>query len=427
MYELEDDAVRHELRSGQLQLARTGRVAAGPGPEEPHTVLDAHGRPVEPVSAWVRYLVVGDHSPCTIRAYCYSALLWFRLLWQLDVRWDEATEAEAAVLVGWLRVAPNPQRRANDGGRSFNLQTGKRVLGPGYSPATINSTLAAVRGFYEFHALWAHGPVLNPVPQSPSRRRALAHRSPLDPRPQHRRGAYRQRARQPAPRAIPDALWTGLFEQMPCDRDRALIACFVSSGARAAELLGAHVEDVDWAGQRLAVISKGSRERRTVPLSPEAMSWLATYLNHRGLPATGPLWTTRRGHPRALTYGAARRILQRANDHPGTNWTLHDLRHTAATRMVSSGALTLPEVQVVLGHQDLRTTSLYTTPRIEEVIDKLHEHYARPAPPPRRFVPGYAEDDIALLFGESPPTPAEAPNNKRPEGRVEAHAEGRSR
>jgi len=196
-------------------------------------------------------------------------------------------------------------------------------------------------------------------------------------------------------------MWDQLFAQMPSDRDRALVACYVSSGARAEELLSATVEDVDWAGQRMSVVSKGSRERRMVPLSPEALTWLGRYLRTFEGPVAGPLWRTVRGESRPLTYGAARRVLQRANETLGTNWTLHDLRHTAATRMVSSGVLTLPEVQVVLGHADLRTTSIYTVPRIEEVIDKMQDHYAQPAPPPRRFAPGYADEDIAIVFGEA--------------------------
>ena len=159
------------------------------------------------------------------------------------------------------------------------------------------------------------------------------------------------------------------------------------------------IEDVDWAGQRMSVVSEGSRERRLVPLSPEALMWLSRYLGTLVDASSGPLWRTVRGEPRPLTYNAARRVLQRANSRLGTNWTLHDLRHTAAMRMVGSGVLTLPEVQVVLGHADLRTTSIYTTPRIAEVIDKVHEHYARPTSPPPRFASGYAAEDIAIVFG----------------------------
>ncbi|WP_407791885.1 site-specific recombinase, putative xerD (plasmid) [Streptomyces sp. L7] len=396
-----EDPVGRGLRAGDVPLARVGGVRAGPGPVEPYVLLDGKGRLVEPVSAWVRYMVAGDHSPRTIRSYCYAALTWFRVLWQLEVDWERATEAETAIMVGWLRVAPNPQRRRQAGAPAVNLKTGKPNLGLGYGVATINLTLAAVRGFYDFHEHWARGPVVNPVPESPARRRALAHRSPLEPRQSYRRGAYRQRAHSRAPRSIPDAMWDEFFAQMPTDRDRALVACFVSSGARAEELLGVQLEDVDWAGQRISVVSKGSRERRLVPLSPEALTWLSRYLDTFVDASRGSLWKTVRGEPRPLTYSAARRVMQRANGRLGTNWTLHDLRHTAAMRMVSSGVLTLPEVQVVLGHADMRTTSIYTTPRIEEVIDKVHEHYARLAAPPPRFASGYAAEDIAIVFGDA--------------------------
>jgi integrase len=396
------DAVRRGLADGTVDLARLGRVVVGPGAEEPYVLDDPDGRGVGPVRSWMRYLAVCDHSPRTMRSYCYAAMTWFRVLWMLDVPWDRATEAETAVMVGWLRAAPNPQRRRGTGvPGGVNIKTGKPNLGSGYGAATINLTLAAIHAFYDFHAQWAHGPVVNPVPASPHRRRALAHRSPLESRRAYRRGPYRQRGTQPMPRAIPDGQWEELFGRMGTARDRALFACFVSSGARAEELLGARVEDVDWAHQRVSVISKGSRDRRWVPLSPEALTWLGRYLDDRDGGGSGPLWRTARGVERPLTYSAARRILQRANTALGTNWTLHDLRHTAATRMVNSGTLTLPEVQVVLGHADLRTTSRYTVPRAEEVIVKMQEFYARPAPPARRFAAGYAADDVAAVFGLS--------------------------
>jgi integrase len=113
-------------------------------------------------------------------------------------------------------------------------------------------------------------------------------------------------------------------------RDRALLACFVSSGARAAELLGVRLEDIDWAAGKIWVISKGTRAHEPVPVSPEGLAYLAAYLDEAGLPAPGqPLWRTRRGEPRPLTYWALRQVMARANEVLGTNWTLHDLRHTA--------------------------------------------------------------------------------------------------
>lgn len=123
-------------------------------------------------------------------------------------------------------------------------------------------------------------------------------------------------------------MWDELFREMSCDRDRALICMYVSSGARATELLRIDIDDVDWSRQLVYVVSKGSRLRQAVPVSPESLIFLAKYLAEAGMPTPGDsLWRTRRGPARPLTYWAMRRILQRANERRGTNWTLHDLRH----------------------------------------------------------------------------------------------------
>ena len=186
---------------------------------------------------------------------------------------------------------------------------------------------------------------------------------------------------------------------MGCDRDRALLEFYVSSGARASELLGTGLEDIDWPGQLVYVISKGTRIRQPVPASPDAFRYLGSYLADDGLPDPGqPVWRTRRGDPRPLTYWAMRRVLQRANDKLGTNWTLHDARHTAATRMAGDERLTLAEVQTILRHAHLDTTGRYLTARVEDMHDKLQEHYTQPRPQ-RTFAAGYDPDDIKAVFG----------------------------
>ena len=75
-----------------------------------------------------------------------------------------------------------------------------------------------------------------------------------------------------------------------------------------------------------------------------------------------------------MTYWAVRRVLQRANEQLGTNWTLHDARHTAAARIASDERLTLAEVQAILRHAHLDTTGHYLAARIEDMHDKLQEH-----------------------------------------------------
>ena len=395
--------VRRALMEGRCSVPGVGSVAVGRAADLPFVVMDADEREVEPVSAYLRDLALGDASRLTCRSYAFDLLRWHRLLWMLQTPWEKATEAEVAVLVGWLRQAPNPQRRRRSPDSSppgsVNLKTGKPALRAGYAPRTINHALTVICGYYSFHSRFGAGPVLSPVPVSAERRRALAHRSPLEPVPLVRRARLRQKVPAQAPRAIPDHRWDEVFAEMSCDRDRALLEFYVSSGARAGELLGIGLEDIDWPGQLVYVISKGTRERQPVPASPDAFRYLGRYLAADGLPAPGrPVWRTRRGQQRPLTYWAMRRILQRANDKLGTNWTLHDARHTAATRMAGDQRLTLPEVQAILRHAHLDTTGRYLTARVEDMHDKLAEHYSRPRPQ-RAYAAGYDPEDIKAVFG----------------------------
>lgn len=395
--------LRHELMEGRADVPRVGAVLPARGIHPPFIVVNGYDDEIEPVTAYLRDLALNDCSPLTVRSYGYGMLRWFRLLWLLDVAWEKATEAEVAVLTGWLRTAANPQRGRKRADApppgSVNLRTGKPVLRPGYSPRTVNHALSVVSGFYEFQAHQGNGPVVNPVPVSPQRRRALAHRSPLEPKPVLGRARLRQKVPDRPPRSIPDRLWDELFDSMRCERDRALLEFYVSSGARAEELLGIGIEDVDWAGQKIYVISKGSRDRQAVPASPQAFVRLARYLDESGTPAAGePLWRTRRGADRPMSYWAMRRVIQRANESLGTNWTLHDLRHTAASRMANGGKLTLPEVQAILRHTNIQTTGRYLAVRVEEIFDKLTEHYNAPRVE-RSYPSGYDADDIAAVFG----------------------------
>ncbi len=332
---------------GRRDVPQIGAVVAGSTPLMPYVVVDGAGAGVDVVNRYLRDRMLGDVSPLTCRSYGYDLLRWFRLLWLLwllwllEVDWGEATEAETAVMVGWLRNAGNPQRTRRPGSPqpgSVNVRTGKPEPGAGYAPATIAHVLTVVSGFYDFHMHFGGGPLLNPLPQNTSRRAVLSHRSPLeDPRP-HRRARLRPKLARRMVRSIPDGLFEELFAQMRSDRDRALLAFYVSSGARASELLGLRMDDIDWPGKKIHVISKGSRLREAIPASPYAFVYLACYLGKAGPPQDGtPVWRALRGPERPLTYSAMRQVLERANALLSTNWTLHDLRHDGGQARGGSG------------------------------------------------------------------------------------------
>ncbi|MFJ3656542.1 hypothetical protein ACIPPR_24960 [Streptomyces nigra] len=199
-----------ELIEGKANVPRVGSVVELETVHPRYAVLDAFGVVVEPVASYLRELALDDNRPLTSRSYAYDMLRWHRLLWFLGVAWEQATEAEASALVGWLRAAENPQRgRKNRDAPppgSVNLRTGKRYLKAGYAPTTINHNLTVVSSFYAFHRHHNRGPLVNPVPESRAQRQVLAHRTPDAIMPVFRRARLRQRVRQTDPRAIPDGV-----------------------------------------------------------------------------------------------------------------------------------------------------------------------------------------------------------------------------
>jgi hypothetical protein len=97
-----------------------------------------------------------------------------------------------------------------------------------------------LRRFYDFHLEAGSGPMVNPFPLDRGRRggRAGAHHNPMAARRDERSGLFRPRLAQRIPRSIPDERFSELFARLTSHRDRALVALWVSTGARAAELLG---------------------------------------------------------------------------------------------------------------------------------------------------------------------------------------------
>ena len=83
------------------------------------------------------------------------------------------------------------------------------------------------------------------------------------------------------------------------------------------------------------------------------------------------MWWTLLRPFRRLAYHGAEAMFARANATLGANWTLHDLRHTAAYRMARDPGLPVTDVQWILGHAHLSTTQRYLNPLTEDVIADL--------------------------------------------------------
>jgi integrase len=390
------------------KVQRVGRVESGPDPSLPWQVLDERGIEVAEVSGYLRDLIARDFSPASLKSYAQALLRWLRFLWAVDVAWDRAGQTQVREFVLWMRMATKTRwrRPGTPEPGSVNQRTGKRYPGSGYAPATINHNLAVVSGFYGYQLDRGRGPLRNPIPQraDPSGQRPSAHHNPLEPFDTARRASYRQRVARTQPRAIPDKLFDELFGAMGCNRDRAILALYVSTGARPAELLGLRRGQVDYGEQLIAVERKGTRALQWLPASPDGFVWLRLYQHEleRGLlEGDQPVWWTRRRPLRPLNYDAMRAVIRRANQQLGTNWSLHDLRHTCALRMASDPNMPLVDVQVLLGHAHLATTQRYLNPGLDQVVAHVRQHLqrrtTRPAVRPEATL-GYDPGDLAELL-----------------------------
>jgi len=379
-----------------LTVPRGGALRPTGDPFEPYQVVDPGGAAVGSVAAFLRDLQACGRPAATQRSYSLDLLRWFRFLWSVEVGWDQATAAEARDFLAWIQLAGKP---------------GGTVPGSRYAPATVAHCETVLRSFYDFHLEAGTGPMVNPFPLARGRRgRANAHRGPMEPFANVRAGRYRPRVPRRIPRQIPDATFDELFAALGSHRDRALVAFWVSTGARAAELLGARRADADPGQQLITVIRKGSRALQPLPASPDAFVWLRLYQQQmHGLVPAGPdepLWWTLRRPFRPLSYHAARAMFTRAGAAAGSTATLHSLRHTAAYRMARDPAMPLTDVQWVLGHAHLSTTQIYLTAPEEDVIAAVVAHHARrgeePPGPTGRAADGYRPESLSVLFGPGP-------------------------
>lgn len=386
----------------------------------PYRLVDGDGETVGPAATFFAELVASGRPATTQRSYGMDLLRWFRFLWALGLDWDQATRVEARDFCRWLQVTCKPVRphwrypdgdgprsEVTPGSEGVNPVTGKLSGGDRYAAATVAHCESVLRGFYDFHLEAGTGPMLNPFPLSRARGvdRAQPHHNPMEPFVGQRSGRYRPKVVTRAPRSIPDERFDELFSQLGSHRDRALVAFWVSTGARASELLGATVADVDPGQQLITVMRKGTQVLQALPAAPDAFVWLRLYQAQvSALVPSGrdePLWWTLRRPFRALSYDAARAMFGRANAALGSNWSLHDLRHTAAYRMARDPQMPLMDVQWVLGHAHLSTTQRYLNPVTEDVIAGVLAFHARQRLGERVVspAPGYRAESLQILFG----------------------------
>ena len=148
-----------------------------------------------------------------------------------------------------------------------------------------------------------------------------------------------------------------MLEAASSSRDRALVLFLVDSGARAGEVVGLRVEDVDLdRGSALIRAASAKRHKaRTVGLNAVTVEAIQAYLAER--PAGEPaLWLTVRGTP--LTYWGLRQVLRRLADRAGVVGThnAHAFRHAFVRYALQQQGANLGVLADILGHSSPEVT-----------------------------------------------------------------------
>jgi integrase/recombinase XerD len=163
-------------------------------------------------------------------------------------------------------------------------------------------------------------------------------------------------------------------------RDRAMLELMYASGLRVSELVTLKVLNVSQSEHVVRVLGKGSK-MRLVPFGEVASDWLARYLEQARVEilagqATEDLFVTARGAgmTRAMFWVLVKKYALAA----GITAPLspHTLRHAFATHLLNHGA-DLRAVQMLLGHADISTTTIYTHVARERLKQLHAKHHPR--------------------------------------------------
>ena len=161
-------------------------------------------------------------------------------------------------------------------------------------------------------------------------------------------------------------------------RNKTIIEVLYGTGIRVSELVNLQLSNIFFKESILKVNGKGDKER-FVPLGKIASTEIKTYINIRDKMKidsknTDILFINRYG--RKLTRSMIFKIITDASRSIGLEKKIspHTLRHSFATHLLKNGA-DLRTIQLILGHESITTTEIYThldTFHLEEVLKKYH-------------------------------------------------------
>ena len=161
-------------------------------------------------------------------------------------------------------------------------------------------------------------------------------------------------------------------------RNKTIIEILYGTGIRVSELINLKLSNIFFKENIIKVIGKGNKER-FVPLGEIASNEMKIYINNRNRlkidsKSSDILFLNRYG--RGLTRSMIFKIISDASKRVGLDKKIspHTLRHSFATHLIKNGA-DLRSIQLILGHESITTTEIYThldVFHLEEVLKKHH-------------------------------------------------------
>jgi len=148
-------------------------------------------------------------------------------------------------------------------------------------------------------------------------------------------------------------------------RDYAIITLFLNCGMRLSELININIKDITFSECKLNVIGKGNKER-TIYLNNACVSAINEYLLAR--PKEGIKYDSKDAlflseRRERISNRTVQSIVQKELLKAGldtSKYSVHKLRHTAATLMYQYGNVDIRALQELLGHESISTTEIYT-------------------------------------------------------------------
>ncbi|MGH9066350.1 MAG: site-specific integrase [Acidimicrobiales bacterium] len=336
------------------------------------TVVGPDFEAVDPIEAYLAHLAAVERSPNTVRAYASSLKLYFEYLADRGILWDQAGLEDVSRFLSFLRAPA-------EGVILLDASAARRA------ESTVNRHLAAVFGLYDFQ-------VRRGVPVATElvawRRGGRGSYKPfLDQVGGRTRRVARRPVRLRAPRQLPKTLARAQIATLldACEhlRDRFLLALLSETAMRIGQALGLRHGDFVSREASIRIVPRDDnangarakcRDEVVIPVSAGLVRLYSRYLfDEYGEIDSDYVFVNLFAEPigRPLRYRAVTGLVDRLRVRTGIAFTLHMLRHSAATEMLRRG-VPVEIVSKMLTHASVATTSqIYAHLEVEDLRAEL--------------------------------------------------------